>query len=124
MRLNSSLRRGAGEETRPGPRRLPQTLFSPFIIFAQAGLDLLRIRGRVVQSGLQLLIGQPVEGPPQPVPGPGQRNAADGTRISPWNYVSTNPTNNQEGGFDLWLDVTYSGRINRISNWSKDPQAQ
>ncbi len=38
-----------------------------------------------------------------------------------WNYVSTNPTNNSSE-FDLWMDVTWSGKTNRISNWSKDPQ--
>jgi prepilin-type N-terminal cleavage/methylation domain-containing protein len=58
-----------------------------------------------------------------PVPGPGERTTTEGKLISVWNYVSTNPTNN-DGGFDLWLDVKYSGRVNRISNWSKDPQAQ
>jgi hypothetical protein len=35
--------------------------------------------------------------------------------------VSTNPTNNP-GSFDLWIDVLYGGKTNRISNWSKDPQ--
>jgi len=41
--------------------------------------------------------------------------------ISLWHYVSSNPTNNPSE-FDLWMDVTWSGKTNRISNWSKDPQ--
>jgi prepilin-type N-terminal cleavage/methylation domain-containing protein len=44
-----------------------------------------------------------------------------GTAPTLWNYVSTNPTNNSSE-FDLWMDVAWSGKTNRISNWSKDPQ--
>jgi prepilin-type N-terminal cleavage/methylation domain-containing protein len=58
-----------------------------------------------------------------PVPGPLATNSNEGKRISPWSYVATNPTNNQES-YDLWLDVSYGGHNYRISNWSKDPQAQ
>src|SRR5208283_1533263 len=54
-----------------------------------------------------------------PINGPIQyrvSNASGGT-ISPWSYVSTNPTNNANT-YDLWMDVYYSGKTNRISNWS------
>jgi prepilin-type N-terminal cleavage/methylation domain-containing protein len=50
-----------------------------------------------------------------------QMNSTDSKIINPWHYVSTNPTNNP-GSFDLWIDVLYGGKTNRISNWSKDPQ--
>ncbi len=57
--------------------------------------------------------------------GPPQTNSVDGKLFAPydvWNYVSTNPTNNP-GSYDLWIDVLYGGKTNRISNWSKDPEA-
>ncbi len=38
-----------------------------------------------------------------------------------WHYVSTNPTNNQDS-YDLWMDIKYGGKTNRISNWNPDPQ--
>lgn len=39
-----------------------------------------------------------------------------GTRLNPWRYVSTSPTNNS-GGFDLWAEV-YVGSEKRIfKNW-------
>ena len=59
------------------------------------------------------------------IKGPTQINTIDGKPFAPydvWNYVSTNPTNNS-GSYDLWIDVLYSGKTNRISNWSKDPEA-
>jgi prepilin-type N-terminal cleavage/methylation domain-containing protein len=59
------------------------------------------------------------------IKGPPQINTIDGKPFEPydvWNYVSTNPTNNP-GSYDLWIDVLYSGHTNRISNWSKDPEA-
>lgn len=49
--------------------------------------------------------------------------SASSGSISPWSYVSTNPTNNP-GSYDLWMDVYYSGKTNRISNWSREPQVQ
>lgn len=36
--------------------------------------------------------------------------------VNPFRYVK-NGTNNQ-GGFDLWVDVVVGGKTNRISNWS------
>jgi hypothetical protein len=41
--------------------------------------------------------------------------------INPWHYNYSHPTNNT-GSYDLWMDVKYGGKTNRISNWSKDPQ--
>lgn len=42
-------------------------------------------------------------------------------RPNPWRYNSSSPTNNP-GAFDLWVDVVIGGKINRISNWSEQPQ--
>lgn len=48
----------------------------------------------------------------------------DGTimigELSPLRYNVTNPTNNP-GKFDLWVDVVFGKKTNRISNWSKTP---
>ena len=59
------------------------------------------------------------------VDGPSVLQAAAGATstayINPWHYVSSNPTNNHDS-YDLWMDVKYAGKTNRISNWSKDPQ--
>lgn len=40
--------------------------------------------------------------------------------LNPWRYVSSNPTNNN-GEFDLWVDILVGGKTNRISNWSDKP---
>lgn len=60
------------------------------------------------------------------IPVPGDTNGlnytlARGQLITPWHYVATNPTNNP-ATFDLWMDVKWSGKTNRISNWSQTPQ--
>ncbi len=48
-------------------------------------------------------------GAPEPAPIPG-------SRINPWRYVSTSPTNNP-GNYDLWAEV-YAGKEKRIfKNW-------
>jgi prepilin-type N-terminal cleavage/methylation domain-containing protein len=57
------------------------------------------------------------------VSGPVQLMTTNGIPISPWSYNSSNPTNNP-GSYDLWMDVFYSGKTNRISNWSPNPQTQ
>ena len=57
------------------------------------------------------------------VSGPVQFATTNGSTISPWFYNSSNPTNNP-GSYDLWMDVYYSGKTNRISNWSQNPQPQ
>lgn len=41
-------------------------------------------------------------------------------RINPWRYNSSNPTNNPNS-YDLWVDVLIGGKINRFSNWNKQP---
>jgi hypothetical protein len=58
-----------------------------------------------------------------PVSGPVQFKTTNGSPVSPWFYNSSNPTNNP-GSYDLWMDVFYSGKTNRISNWSQNPQPQ
>jgi prepilin-type N-terminal cleavage/methylation domain-containing protein len=57
------------------------------------------------------------------IQGPNQLTMTNGLTISPWYYNSSNPTNNP-GSYDLWMDVYYSGKTNRISNWSQNPQLQ
>lgn len=56
---------------------------------------------------------------------PAQLGTNNGARIlvcsaddSPWNYRSTNPTNNP-GSYDLWIDLVAGGKTNRIANWNK-----
>ena len=57
-----------------------------------------------------------------PIQGPIMLKRVDGTAtINPWRYVSSHATNN-DGSFDLWMDITIGGQVYRISNWSKDPQ--
>jgi len=41
--------------------------------------------------------------------------------INPWRYVVSGATNNP-GTYDLWVDVILSGKTNRISNWSDNPE--
>ena len=41
--------------------------------------------------------------------------------INPWRYNSSNPTNNP-GGYDLWVQLSISGRTNLICNWNKEVQ--
>jgi prepilin-type N-terminal cleavage/methylation domain-containing protein len=41
--------------------------------------------------------------------------------INPWRYNSSNPTNNP-GSYDLWIQLSISGKTNLICNWSKSVQ--
>ena len=73
--------------------------------------------GHIITGGvLNTIFGVPVSGPIQVA-------TTNGAPISPWSYNSSNPTNNP-GSYDLWMDVYYSGKTNRISNWSQTPQPQ
>lgn len=48
-----------------------------------------------------------------------QENAPiNGSRVNPWRYVSSSPTNNS-GGFDLWIDVYTSAKAEKrvFKNW-------
>lgn len=47
--------------------------------------------------------------------------AAVGTdfKTNTWRYVSTNPTNNGIGHFDLWAEVTIKGKTEIIGNWNQ-----
>lgn len=62
-----------------------------------------------------------VQGAPGPQELPPLTAGTGGGLINPWHYNSSHPTNNVNS-FDLWMDVKYSGKVNRINNWSKDPQ--
>ena len=56
-----------------------------------------------------------------PVPGPNMvKNLNTGAELNPWNYNSSNPTNNPNS-FDLWVDVSIGSKTNRICNWSATP---
>lgn len=41
--------------------------------------------------------------------------------LNPWRYVSTGPTNNN-GTYDLWVDISIANKTYRISNWDENPQ--
>jgi len=41
--------------------------------------------------------------------------------INPWRYNSSNPTNNP-GAYDLWVQLSISGKTNLICNWNPKPQ--
>jgi prepilin-type N-terminal cleavage/methylation domain-containing protein len=60
-------------------------------------------------------------GVPVPPGTPASMIMATTTPITPWSYVSSNPTNNSTE-FDLWMDVVWRQKTNRISNWAADPQ--
>jgi prepilin-type N-terminal cleavage/methylation domain-containing protein len=67
------------------------------------------------QSATFTILGVPIQGPIM-------LKKSDGTAtINPWRYVSSHATNN-DGSFDLWMDITIGGQVYRISNWSKEPQ--
>src|SRR5439155_13265027 len=55
-----------------------------------------------------------------PLDGPIIYTSASGSRINPWRYNCSTPTNNPKT-FDLWIDIVVGGKTNRISNWSKSP---
>lgn len=40
--------------------------------------------------------------------------------LNPWRYVSTHPTNNT-ASYDLWVDLVFGNKTNRICNWSPNP---
>ena len=45
----------------------------------------------------------------------------DAVGINPWRYNSSNPTNNP-GAYDLWVQLSISGKTNLICNWNKQVQ--
>jgi prepilin-type N-terminal cleavage/methylation domain-containing protein len=40
--------------------------------------------------------------------------------LNPWNYISSHPTNNN-GSYDLWVDLIIKGKTTRVCNWSTQP---
>jgi len=42
----------------------------------------------------------------------------NGQGVNPFRYNSLNPTNNVKS-YDLWIDLSISGKTNRICNWSR-----
>lgn len=64
-----------------------------------------------------IILGLGISGPLQYQPA---TSAANPFILNPWHYNSSHPTNNVDS-YDLWMDVKYSGKTNRICNWSKDP---
>ena len=56
------------------------------------------------------------------VGGPDQTYAPlAGSTANPWRYISTSPPNNP-GSYDLWVQLTISGKKYLISNWTKQVQ--
>ena len=41
--------------------------------------------------------------------------------LNPWRYISSNPTNNP-GSYDLWVQLSISGKKYLVCNWSKQVQ--
>jgi prepilin-type N-terminal cleavage/methylation domain-containing protein len=41
--------------------------------------------------------------------------------LNPWQYRVTNPQHNSNA-YDLWVDLYFNGKTNRISNWASQPQ--
>jgi prepilin-type N-terminal cleavage/methylation domain-containing protein len=76
---------------------------------------------RVTIDSIQVeLLVSPFDWPGN-VAGPNGRQESapiSGSRVNPWRYVSTSPTNNS-GGFDLWLDVYPSATAEKrvFKNW-------
>jgi prepilin-type N-terminal cleavage/methylation domain-containing protein len=54
------------------------------------------------------------------VEGPLMLTGTDGTKINPFRYNSSNPTN-KLNSFDLSVDIIIGGKTNRICNWSDTP---
>lgn len=55
-----------------------------------------------------------------PIDGPNDLPSADGKKINPWRYNSSNPTNNPSS-YELWIDLVIRDKTNRICNWSDTP---
>ena len=82
--------------------------------------DLKPAQVETMTSGIKILVGSvgwPPNLPQILQPGPPIGPLKPG--VSPFQYVSTNPTNNPTS-FDLWIDIFVQGKTNRICNWSDD----
>lgn len=62
------------------------------------------------KAGSFELLVVPVEGP--------DNFMAGSTRINPWRYNSSNPTNNPNS-YDLWAEIVVRGKTNIIGNWKE-----
>ena len=67
----------------------------------------------VAGTGIRVL-GVLVDGPPPSFP------ASGGNTLNPFRYNSSSPTNNQNS-FDLWVDVVFGKKTNRVNNWKSTP---
>ena len=82
-----------GEESRPATRYLPG--MKPNVLMPLSG-------------GTNLyMLGLDLEGPEM-------LTAADGRKLTPFRYVSTNPTNNART-YDLWIDLKVGSKIERMA---------
>ena len=54
------------------------------------------------------------------VDGPGAAMFGSGSQINPFRYNSSSPTNNPDT-FDLWVDVVFGKKTNRVNNWRATP---
>ena len=55
----------------------------------------------------------------QIIPTTGNPHAVE-AGLNPWRYVRSSPVNNP-GSYDLWVDLYFGGKTNRICNWSDKP---
>jgi prepilin-type N-terminal cleavage/methylation domain-containing protein len=99
---------GAGEDTRPAQNFLPGLKPDQVTVFTN------NFPGN--QLPIKLLVVS--------VGGPDFAYSPLGTGaqgINPWRYNSSNPTNNP-GAYDLWIQLSISGKTNLICNWNKQVQ--
>jgi prepilin-type N-terminal cleavage/methylation domain-containing protein len=81
------------------------------------------VAARAPGTGNYTVLGLVVPGPVGPVGSLNNLQLPTTTLpyINPWHYIMSNPTNNPDS-YDLWMDVVWGGKTNRISNWTKDPK--
>lgn len=85
------------------PAEPPRTFFDP----KASGVKVVPVNG----VNIELLVS-PFEWPASAVEAP----PIPGSRVNPWRYVSTQPTNNV-GQYDLWLEVMVGKEKRVFQNW-------
>jgi prepilin-type N-terminal cleavage/methylation domain-containing protein len=100
---------GASEETRPAQNFLPGLKSTQVAVFTNnVGNNIYPIKMLVTAVGGPDTIYNPLGQVSPPY-------------YNPWRYNSSNPTNNP-GAYDLWVQLSISGRTNLICNWNKQVQ--
>jgi hypothetical protein len=91
-----------GDEGTPAKNFLKESLKSSQFMLLSGGTNL-------------VMLGTDIDGPAMLI-------GANGRKLNPFRYVSSNPTNNAHT-YDLWIDVTVGSKVERICNWSDRPIA-